>query len=432
MYYVLDKRCGWLHTIEPQCSRSVTGRGRGRAIVSHWDRQTLGRTVSRTQRRLITVGLGIVGVACCSSVLAVGLLTSILPASLSAPKFNPVQPLGQGEVIAFSYMRPDILRPFELYVVDDAHGIRSLSQGLARSDVGPVWSPDGRQLAYQSTSGGSTRYHLVDADGAHRREITSTGGRHNALLRWSPDGSRLAYLAYEHNPDRATIASFYLYVTEVATGATRRAPVGQILDLAWMPAGDSVLVVARAEDSVSIERYDAGANHERRISMAEYLREARTVSLSPDATKVAYVSPAKAEGSDTTTDALYVALLDGSAITSLATPWLEGAVVWSPDSTRLAFVALTDDLEYALYVASAEGAGSKQLMLINTGDESGEILPAAPAWSPDGARIAISSFSGPEGPALYIVNADGTAVRQITTVAHSGGMIYDLAWRPGN
>jgi Tol biopolymer transport system component len=338
--------------------------------------------------------------------------------------------MGEGEAIAFSYMRVDMLRPFELYVLDDANGIRSISQGFMRRDIGPVWSPDGAQIVYQSVSGGGNRFCLVEADGANRREITLDDS-HKELLRWSPDGSRLAYLTYQQRSDGSLSDSPYLCVTEVTAGDTHQAPVGNIQDLVWMPDGQSLLAIVRADDGVAIEVYDAGGNHERRVSEADFLRDAAYMAISPDASKVAYISPVTDEISGAMTDSLNISVLDGSARKSFGAVWPEGKVVWSPDSTRIAFVALRSDFEYALFVANADRTELQELMSINTGDESGEIVPAAPAWSPDGTRIAISSVSSPEGSALFVMNADGTERRQVIAIDGVDGMFYDLAWQPG-
>lgn len=334
-------------------------------------------------------------------------------------------------MLVFSLMRLDLLRPFELYVVDGAHGIRSLSQGWTRSDIGPIWSPDGTQLAYQSVSGGGTRYHLVDAEGGNRREITPDD-RRKALARWSPDGSRLAYLAYDRSAEGvATLDAAALCVTHLGTATTDQAPVaGDIQDLVWVPDGSSLLALVRGEGLVWVEAYGARGEYEGRRAEVDHLREAHNITLSPDARKVAYTAPATEGEGDPVADALYVSALDGSVATLVGTTRLEGDIVWSPDSTRIAFVALNEDWEYALYVANADGTGMHPLMLIHTGDESGEMLPAAPTWSPDGRRLAISSVSSPNAVALLVMNVDGTERRQVLTVDGIGVMIYDLAWRP--
>jgi Tol biopolymer transport system component len=388
-----------------------------------------GRRPLIRSRLLTRSGIFMLSVLCCAGLLGIRLLISIFPVIISSPEPDIGRPLGGGEVIAFSYMRIDVLRPFELYLLDDANGLRSLSQGLKRSDIGPVWSPDGSQLVYQSVSGWATRYYLVAADGGHRREITPDD-RPKGLLRWSPDGSLLAYLTYHQNSDGSISNSAYLCVTEVATGDTHQAPVGNVQDLVWTPDGRSLLAVVRTDDSVALDKYDANGNHEGRISEADFLRDAATITISPDASKVAYIDPVPEGDVESGSDSLNISALDGSATKSFATLWTEASIVWSPDSTRIAFVALTSDYEYALYVADAAGAQMRELMLVNTGDESGETVPAAPAWSPDGIRIATSSLSSAEGPALFVMNADGTQRRQIISFA-GNGMIYDLAWRPG-
>jgi Tol biopolymer transport system component len=383
------------------------------------------------KRRLLTGScIGILCVLLCMGFLGIRLVNSVFPMSLSSPKPAIAQPLGEGEALAFSYMRLDPLRPFELYILDDANGLRSISQGLVRSDIGPVWSPDGERIVYESVSGGSSRYYLVEADGGERREISSDE-RHKGLLRWSEDGSRLAYLAYDRNPNGSISNTPYLCVTEVTTGDTRQAQVGNIQDFVWTEGGQSLLAIERGDDLVSIEMYAANGEHKRRVSVAETLRDAVYIAISPDASKVAYLIPGADEDNEPVTVSLYVSAIDGSATKFIGTLWAEGSIVWSPDSSKIAFVALTDDYEYALYVADANGAELRELMPINTGDESGEILPPDPAWSSDSARIAIASLSGGEGSGVFVMNADGAGRRQVVAIPDIGGMIYNLAWKPG-
>jgi hypothetical protein len=65
----------------------------------------------------------------------------------------------------------------------------------------PVWSPDGRWLAYWETGYDQQAWYddtggdlwLVDRDGAWRQKLTEDRGVTRAM--WSPDGARLAYIA---------------------------------------------------------------------------------------------------------------------------------------------------------------------------------------------------------------------------------------------
>ena len=99
---------------------------------------------------------------------------------------------------------------------------------------------------------------------------------------------------------------------------------------------------------------------------------------------------------------------------------------WSPDGTRLAFVAIEDDTvrfeipgdaTYAIYTVRADGTGLKRLSDARSN----------PAWSPDGTRLA---FVKPNrGLHLYTIAADGTDGREITAVS-AGTTRFALAWVP--
>ncbi len=376
---------------------------------------------------LIKVGIGFLCVVCCAGALVVLLLAEHFPMSLASPRLRMDQPLGEGQALAFSFMRFDILRPFELYILDDTRGIRPIGSGLIRSDIDPIWSPDGSQLLYASVYGGTPRLYLVDADGEDRREI----GPDLGLIfqpRWSPDGARLAYLAVEQQPEGSPLGSTSLYVTGVATGDTARVAEGQFQDFQWLADGQSLLALERADDAIHAEVYGTSGTHQGRLSAMGDMQDAGRISLSPDASKVAYILPAAAGDPQSLTDLLCISALDGSTTWSVDTLWMDGSLIWSPDSEKIAFTSLTDDYYEALYVVDADGTELRELMVLNTGDESGEILPGTPAWSADGTRIAIGSFSDPDGSAIFVMNADGSDRRQVTAIA--AGMMYSLAWRP--
>jgi len=125
---------------------------------------------------------------------------------------------------------------------------------------------------------------------------------------------------------------------------------------------------------------------------------------------------------------------DGSHQRRIATDaWVEYPA-WSPDGTRIAFMGGTSSSEYDIWVVNADGSNLTQLT-----DSPGP--DGWPAWSPDGTQIAFSSVrddcsysdapdcrsTGDIGPHhdVWIVNADGTG---LTRVTHEFGQF--MTWSP--
>ncbi len=59
-------------------------------------------------------------------------------------------------------------------------------------DVGGSFSPDGRQIVFESDRGGSQQVYVMDASGAGQRRISQGSGRY-ATPEWSPRGDLIAY-----------------------------------------------------------------------------------------------------------------------------------------------------------------------------------------------------------------------------------------------
>ena len=77
-----------------------------------------------------------------------------------------------------------------------------------------------------------------------------------------------------------------------------------------------------------------------------------------------------------------------------------------------------------IYVVEPDGTGLRDLSTVSAPD--GLVLDANPAWSPDGTKIAFDSNRGGSGAAhVFVMNANGTGVHQITGQPGS-----DPAWSP--
>ncbi|MGE0360958.1 MAG: amidohydrolase family protein [Vicinamibacterales bacterium] len=119
-------------------------------------------------------------------------------------------------------------------------------------ETNPVWSPDGRELAYSTDRDGAVALWIRDlATGRDRR--VAAGGTTGA---WSPDGTRLAFLDTES----------VLRVVEVATREERRAH-DRIFEPgrpSWSPDGRAVVMSALRPYS---SRFREGTNQVLRVAV---------------------------------------------------------------------------------------------------------------------------------------------------------------------
>lgn len=111
---------------------------------------------------------------------------------------------------------------------------------------------------------------------------------------------------------------------------------------------------------------------------------------------------------------------DGSGRAILASDtWWDLAYSWSPDGARIVFGGGHDSASIGIYVVNADGTGLRRL---TTDPEWVGIGVSDVVWSPDGSRIA---FAGPGG--LEVMNSDGTGR---TSIANMCGLRAAISWSP--
>ena len=110
--------------------------------------------------------------------------------SIGGPQFDPD---GHGRLIVFRDSRAGVNVNDDIAVIrTDGAGYRNLTRTPDANEWGPVWSPDGRRIAYSSDAGGVPEIYVMDADGSNARRLSDGWGEYPT---WSPDGTRIAYTA---------------------------------------------------------------------------------------------------------------------------------------------------------------------------------------------------------------------------------------------
>ena len=106
---------------------------------------------------------------------------------------------------------------------------------------------------------------------------------------------------------------------------------------------------------------------------------------------------------------IYRANIDGTDLVNLtnADQANDADADWSPDGERIVFVSDRDYGDRAIYLMNADGSDVREI-------PGPECLCSYPRWSPDGQKIAFAAQHDKTWD-IFIMNPDGSDIRQVTT-----------------
>jgi Tol biopolymer transport system component len=264
--------------------------------------------------------------------------------------------------IVFS-AQPNGTSAAQLYRVQtDGNGLQQITQGKTQA-TDPAFSGDGKQIVFVRLGSGIFR---VNLDGTGLRRLTS--GARDSFPVWSPNGKQIAFL-------RIYRTAWVVYVMSPNGGGQRRLPLAPPSGRpSWTADGKALLLPTAG----GLMRAEARRGRvEKRFNATGDLATSQAVTVSPDAKTVAYVGrrplvgPSDCGESPCPMFGLFTAGVSGGKPRRIAND--TGPAGWSPDGTTLIFVA-----RGALTLSDIR-SGKKTTISSGTHAVAGD---APPAWQP--------------------------------------------------
>jgi Tol biopolymer transport system component len=257
---------------------------------------------------------------------------------------------------------------------------------------------DQGRIVFSSLRNGHYHLHLINPDGSHEVALTFGKGEEFSPA-WSPDRQFIAFAGSLKASEARMAADIYV-VRSDGTGPMRitRGPENEE-DPSWSPDGSHIIFTSSDRSTgrtrIRMASVDGSASAELPEPPEGCID--REPAWSPNGLTVAFARRCMKESSR-----LMLVHLDGMDMVEL-----EGfgrTPAWSPDGAKLAYTGWGRGGP-AIFLVNADGSGKVQLTTDGSGD---------PVWSPDGLRIA---FTVDELVVLklFVVNADGTDQRRLTS-----------------
>jgi len=324
--------------------------------------------------------------------------------SVAGPAISP-----DGKQIVFTRSWIDKVkdeRVSNLWIVDvDGTRVRELTSGNWR-DSQPVWSPDGKRIAFMSDRDGTNQLHVLWVDTREVAQLTHLEQAPSAI-NWSPDGRWIAFNAFE--PDNDPILAVKL--PERPRNAQWAKPAVIVNRLAWAADGRGPLPMGNTQ-VYTIDSALGGTP--RQITTGKYNHNSPEWSADGKTIYVSAIRKPDAEylRGDSEIYAIDLKTLEVKPLTDRKGP--DGGPQVSPDGRWIAYTGY-DEKNYTNHVASLylmDSAGGNKKLWAGGFPSS----PRGIRWATDGSGVYYDMEESGSSH-IYFASISGK-VRKVTDGVH--------------
>lgn len=260
------------------------------------------------------------------------------------------------EIVFYSSAAPG-LRSQIYSIKPDGTGQINLSDDPHNWYLYPSWSADGTGIIYSADD----RLWVMNSDGSNRVQLTFAGAGRLSGPVWSPDGKSIAFV---HDGNGFQAAAIYLMNSDGSdvrwlTNIGPHDSSGWVWNygLHWSPDGRKIVFTRVEQDGGRLNLYSINRDGSGEVALTEAMDLEFNINpaWSPDGSKIAFCAPTGSTNLGRID--IFVMNADGSnrqQITDLSAYAMDPS--WSPDGRQLAFTANAGgDAPFDIHVMNADG-----------------------------------------------------------------------------
>jgi dipeptidyl aminopeptidase/acylaminoacyl peptidase len=335
---------------------------------------------------------------------------------ISEPQISP-----DGKWVAYTVATPDLdanRNVTDIWMVSTSGGAPTQ---LTRSghDSSPVWSPDGKTIAFLSSRSGEAQVYLLSLEGGEAQRLTklSTGAD---LVKWSPDGKTIAFTSSVY-PDCQNDECNKKRDEEKEKDKVKAHVAEHLLYRHWTHWNEgkrSHLFVIPTDGSAAPRDLTPGADYD---VPPDQRGGPSDINFSPDSKEICFTAVTdKMEAISTNGDLFTVPVAGGENKRITTQPGFDGEPVYSPDGKYIAYHAqLTREYESDRWrVMLYDRETGKTENLTEGFDRSADEL----AWSADSKSIYFTAENATQKPLYEMAARPGGEPKKILADTYNASL----------